>query len=164
MRSTLQAGLIVLALLFISGCAAKQKATVVFNPATTIRSDVTYAILPLKNSILAKDKLIYPEAETFVANALESALMGTGYSIVSEGKEDVSISGSVTTFHKGTFLDGYTTVSFSLKAVDKKTGAIIWRADHAKETQFDYDYNPVLLAREAVQELVKELTDSLKMH
>ncbi len=162
MRSILQAGAVVAGLLVAAGCAT-QKATVWFSPEVSGLSELTYAILPFTDGNYAKHRLDYPQAAAVVASAFESSFLQTGQRVVSMGNEDVTLSGTVTAFYRGSFGGAYTTVGFDVKAVYKKKGAVLWKASHAKTTKYYYKYDPNLLAKEVAEELVEQLATSGKL-
>jgi hypothetical protein len=135
--------------------------------------DLTYAVGPFEDLNAQEEKLKYPDAAKVVANALESALLRAGccvvrpsvlgsaliragYGAITPGAEDATIVGSVRSYYRGSF-GNYTTVAVDVKAIDRKTGVILWQAHHAKRTHWDYKYDPALLANEVTEELVEAL-------
>lgn len=159
MKSVSRTGMVLLAWLLIAGCAA-QKATVSFSPKAPRRPDLTYAVLPFIDGNAGKDRENYPRAALVVASAFETALMRAGHAIVSAGKEDVSVTGTVTAFYRGRFMGRYTTVGFDVKATDTKSGTVLWTGSHARTTRWDYKYDPSMLVKRVARELAEKLAGS----
>jgi hypothetical protein len=91
-----------------------------------------------------------------MTSAVESALLKLGKHVGTDTNGDVQISGLVTAFYKGSFAGDYTTVGLDLKAIDKKSGVLVWKATYAKSTKWNYKYDPALLADEVASELLKK--------
>lgn len=147
--------------LLAAGCSSME-AKVSFSPDDLGVSNATYAILLFTdgNSEHVGD---FPRAAAVVTSAFEDAFLQGGLRLVSPGNEDFTVTGLVSAFYKGSFFGPYTTVGFHVKAVDRRTGAVFWTASHAKKTEWDYDYDPVLLVQEAAQETVDRIVASGKL-
>jgi hypothetical protein len=70
---------------------------------------------------------------------------------------DAVLFGTVTAFRRGTFAEDYTTVGFSVKAIDVKTSGIMWKASLIQKTGWEYNYDPSMYAAELAKKLVHEL-------
>jgi hypothetical protein len=73
------------------------------------------------------------------------------------GGADVVLFGTVTAFYRGVFGGRYTTVGFSVKAIDVKTGEVVWKASLMRSTRWTYNYDPGMYAQEIAKRLVSEL-------
>jgi hypothetical protein len=73
------------------------------------------------------------------------------------GGADVVLFGTVTAFRRGSFCGDYTTVGFSVKAIDVKTSGIMWKASLIQKTGWEYNYDPTMYATELAKRLVDEL-------
>ena len=144
-----------------------------------------YAILPFEDRNSAKYKAEYPDAAEVVRDAFETAFLQTEHRVVERRKlqsmltelklsmsgltdeqgikvgkmlnADIIIFGTVKSYYKGSLLGAYTTVGFSVRAVQVESGLILWKGSHTKSTSWNYDYNPAALADELAQEIVQEL-------
>jgi TolB-like protein len=148
------------ALILTAGCVTPQKTAVWVSPEAKSGSSLTYAILPFADANAKPDKEKFPEAAKVVQEAFETAFLESGHKVVASGNEEASVQGTVTCFYRGAFGGRYTTVGVEVKAVTAKSGAVLWKASYTKRTQWDYKYEPAMLAREVAAELVKELTAS----
>lgn len=168
----------------LAACASKKaEPTVWVGPHVNDTRSNVCAILPFGN--LQENKYEFPEAAETVRDGFESAFLEAGYQVVersmiekiiSELKFSMSgftdqqgievgkmlnagsvIFGSVTSYNKERLTPAiYTTVGFSVKAVDVATGVIIWKGSHTKTVYwdlFDTDSLPSL-AREVAKEIV----------
>lgn len=169
----------------ITGCAAGTKSLVWKNPQMLNYHTKTYIILPFDDRNAAKDKANFPEAAEVVRDAFETALLLAGYrcvessqvkkelsklnespSFISEdasfgvGKKlgaDAAIFGVLTAYYRGSFFGRYTTVAFSVKAVEIQSGTILWKATQSETTKWNYDYDPAVLATNLSVKVVEEL-------
>lgn len=148
------------ALLSTAGCVTPQKTAVWVSPEAKSGSSLPHAILPFADANAKPDKEKFPEAAKVVQEAFETAFLESGHKVVAPGNEEVSVQGTVTCYYRGAFMGRYTTVGFEVKAVAAKSGVVLWKASYTKRTQWDYKYEPAMLAREVAAELVKELTAS----
>ena len=163
MRVVLCIAMVVFGAFIVVGCATQE-------PAVFLKSDfsgsvpLTYAVISLVDGNDEKYRSEFPQASLIVASALETALMKTGLQLVVVGKEDVSLIGIVSSYYRGSFLCQNTTVALSIKAVEKKTGSVLWTASYAKTKKWHYSYEPAILAQEVTNELVKKLVNTGKLH
>lgn len=99
------------------------------------------------------------EVESQSSLGIQGITEGQAIEAGKEGGADIVLMGVVTTFYRGVFLagDNYTTVGFSVKAIDVKTGEIAWKASISRQTQWDFDYDPSMYAQDLARELAKEL-------
>lgn len=70
---------------------------------------------------------------------------------------DIVLFGVVTAFYRGNFAGEYTTVGFSVKAIDVETGEIAWKASLIRKVGFNYNYDPSLFAQKIARKLVNNL-------
>ncbi len=143
-------------LLLVTGCASP-KPTVSFATSATQLTNATYAIGPFVDGNAEKDRATYPNAAAVVAAAFEDALMESGRQTVGLGEEDITVSGVVTAYWQGKFWGRDSTVGFNVRAVEKKTGIVLWTASHSRTPRWEYDLPPGLLAREVACEIVKQI-------
>ena len=162
MRAVFRIAMVALGVFFVVGCSTRQP-SVFFKSDFSGRVPLTYAVMPLADGNEEKYRSEYPKAASIVGSALEAALMKTGLQLVVVGKEDVSLIGIVSSYYRGSFAWQYTTVAFSIKAVDKKTGSVLWTASHAKTKKWHYNYEPAILAQEVSNELVQKLVVTGKL-
>ena len=170
--------------IFLTSCqsAAFKKPHSWVNPHAEEFQNKVFAILDFEDRNIYKEK--YPESSHAVRESFETAFLQMGYNIVERSRvskvllelkfsltfgedelievgkmlnADVVILGTVTTFFRGQFGGPYTTVGFSIKAVHVESGTILWKAYHAKSTNWDYKYDPGLFSMEIADELVKKL-------
>jgi len=156
MSVIIKTSMILVVVMLIAGCATPGPYVVDLNDMK-VEKGATYGFKPLKNTV-APEK--YPNAGYYLGVYLRSEFKKHGFPIVTDGKEDVSIRGTVAKFYKGSFNGGYSSVGLILNAVDRKTNKPLWTASYTKTTKFHFDYEPSALAREVVEELVKKLMDS----
>ena len=177
---------IILAITFfaLAACASKKtEPTLWVGPQVNDTRSNVCAILPFGN--LQENKYEFPEAAETVRDSFETAFLEAGYQIVersmiekiiSELKFSMSgftdqqgievgkmlnvgavIFGAVTSYNKERLTPAiYTTVGFSVKAVDVETGVIIWKGNHTRTVYwdiFDTDSLPSL-SREVAKEIV----------
>src|SRR6266704_2287708 len=137
----------------ISGCATQNPYVALANRAPTAEDDqATYSFAAFQDANLKSEKAVYPDAAIIVRAAIESAFVKYGKHVVQE-KGDIEITGIVTAYYQGSFTKGYTTVGIDLKAIDKKTGGVLWTASGIKSTQYWYQYDPARWAQEVSDEL-----------
>lgn len=74
-----------------------------------------------------------------------------------QGGADVVLFGTVTAFRRGSTFGEYTTVGFSVKAIDVKTSGIMWKASLIQKTGWDPTYDPSMYSAELAKRLVDEL-------
>ena len=159
MKTTFKVGLIV-AVGLLAGCATVQNAQVWTSPQIGSRSDIAYSIDPFEDANAKKDKENFPHAAKVVSEAFETAFLQSGYRVVSKGKEDAYVTGTLKAHYRGSFTGRYTTVGFDVKATDSKRGETLWKASHSITTGWDYDYDPAVLAGKVARELVQKLNAS----
>jgi hypothetical protein len=72
---------------------------------------------------------------------------------------DIVILGTVTAFYRGVYIESYTTVGFSVKAIDVKTGELVGKASVLRSTKWRFDYDPAIYANEIAKEVIGQLVD-----
>lgn len=150
--------LLILATVIISGCATQAPSVAFIRGGSPPKDDgLTYVLQPFRDAQIAKAKLIYPQAPEILHLAVESALVKSGKHVVTDGNGDIEITGVVTAYYMGSFGGPYTTVGLDLKAVEKKSGLVIWVANDIKNTRWKYDYEPTLLAYDVACELIAKV-------
>ena len=142
---------------FLAGCGRVQNVQVGRSPGFDSRSDIAYWIEPFEDNNSYEDKVKFTEAAKTVSGAFETAFLAAGYRIVSKGKEDATVTGTVFAYHRGTFGGPPSTVGFEVKATDSKSGEVLWKASHSISTYSQYNYDPALLAGDVAKELVQRL-------
>ena len=177
---------IILAITFfaLAACASKKtEPTLWVGPQVNDTRSNVCAILPFGN--LQENKYEFPEAAETVRDSFETAFLEAGYQIVERSMIEKIISGlkfsmsgftdqqgievgkmlnvgavifgAVTSYNKERLTPAiYTTVGFSVKAVDVETGVIIWKGNHTRTVYwdiFDTDSLPSL-SREVAKEIV----------
>jgi hypothetical protein len=154
MRSILMIGAVV-----ISGCATTPTPSVGFLAGYSPPTDdqTRYSISSLRDANDAKDKQTYPDASAVVTSAVESALLRMGKHVVTEDSSDIEITGIVLAFYRGSFNGRYSTVGLELRAMDKKSRVVVWKATYVRGTNWEYDRDPANLAKEVADELVKKV-------
>jgi len=146
----------------ISGCATQNPyVALATRTPTTEDNQATYFFAAFQDANLKSEKAVYPDAAIIVRAAVESAFVRYGKHVVQE-KGDIEIAGIVTAYYQGSFTRGYTTVGIDLKAIDQKTGGILWTASGIKSTQYWYQYDPARWTQEVADELVKALVAASK--
>lgn len=157
-KTVLKVGLIA-AVGVLVGCATAQNVQVWTDPQIGSLSDIAYSIEPFEDVNAKEDKENFPEAAKAVSGHFETALLQAGYRIVSKGKEDAIVTGTVMAYYRGRFVGRYTTVGFDVKATDSRTGEVLWKASHSITTSFEYNYDPAVLAARVARELVQKLSN-----
>lgn len=175
----------IIILFLLTHCAANKNATVWTSPDFHMKQSKVYAILPFDDHNSAKYQADYPDAAEVVRDAFETAFINTQNRVVERSKlksilsesafamsgmteekgievgkmlnADIVVFGTVKTFYKGSLLGPYTTVGFSVRAVNVGSGVILWKGSHTKSTSWKYDYDPAALVDEIAQDIVQEL-------
>ena len=171
-------------LALLTGCG--NSASVWVSPDVGSVDSRTYAVMAFENRLPNEQQKDYPEAAEVVRDAFETAMLGRGARLVERAKVEHLLAelarskspmhttenavkvgrlanagavvwGAAHSFFRGKAFGRYTTVGFSVKAVDAETGAILWKGSHTKSTKFDYDYEPSALAEEVAQEIAEKL-------
>lgn len=149
--------LIILMLGMTTSCMTIQDVQTWKNPQADLSQRISYKFGEFKNTNSKHDLEEYPEAKQIMQEALETALLRSGFQIITEGEADAIISGTVREYYRGSFGDRYTTVGFDIKATDVGSGEMMWKASHSITTKWDYKYSPSLLANRVAQELAASL-------
>jgi hypothetical protein len=146
-----------MAIAMLSGCMS-QGPTVGFVSGTPQPDDnhLTYMLLPFQDIQAADAQKIYPHAPEILSLAVESALVARGKHVV-RGQADIEISGAVTAYYMGTFGGHYSTVGLDLKAVDKRSGLVVWSASNIHVARWYYNTDPALLAYTAADEMMEKV-------
>ena len=153
-------------LLLVTGCSTP-RLVVARSPGASQLTNYTYAITPFADGYSNVHRTGDSEAAPVVASALETELMAAGCRVVSLGQEDITVSGVVTTYfqgRRGFFVASYTTVGFDVKATDKTTGMVLWKASNTKSAQWNFDLPPRILANATAHEIVRKLIPEPKTH
>jgi hypothetical protein len=151
----LMTGIMVVAM--ISGCATQEPTVeIVSGKLPPDDNQLTYMLQPFQSLQAADAQKIYPQAAKILSLAVESALVARGRQVVI-GKGDIEISGAVTAYYTGTFGGPFSTVGLDLKAVDKRSGLVVWTASDVRVANWHYNIEPALLAYLVADDLMEKV-------
>jgi curli biogenesis system outer membrane secretion channel CsgG len=156
--------LLALLTLLLVSCTASLTAEIAASPDLKAKPPKTYAMLPFEmklspdlSTISIKDAMKYPNANTVMNDAFETAFLEGGIRVVERSKLEAAIKeaafansgltadngiqlgkmvsadailmGTITAYHQGGFGKKPTIVSVSIKTISVETGTILWKGE-----------------------------------